>query len=182
MKIPGFTAAASLTKHRQAFRAPSRRAGRIVSPLECIEPAARDAREQDYQECLAECRRAGLGNCYQRCHAHTSGGSSSGPTTNTSPESVVCQVEEYMHPIGAAIMDAYVRMQRDNGTMKSKDDCYKWADLQAGLTGAIASGVGGAIGASVGNVPGGFLGGFLGALVGLNSTQLSHCICDRYFQ
>ena len=168
MSLPGFNAHTIVNKQERTHR--SRAVSR--SKLNNVEPAAPDSREQAYRECLVDCRAAGGRDCPQLCSGHSSGGSAGTSSGVTSP-STVCQIEMYTHPIGTAIMDATVRAARDSGTIRNKADCYQWADIQAGITGAVASGVG--------NYLGGFLGGFLGAAVGFNSYTLSHCICDKYF-
>jgi hypothetical protein len=135
-------------------------------------PAGRDPNQQNYHDCLVDCRREGGKDCAKQCTS-TSGSAGSGTGTSMPSDSALCVLEEITHPVGAAVMDAIVRAARDNGTLTNKSACYTWADTQAGVTGAIAGGVG--------NYLGGFLGGFFGAAVGFNSYTLSHCICDRYF-
>jgi hypothetical protein len=88
-------------------------------------------------------------------------------------ETVLCQAEEATHPLGTAILDGLVRAARDGGTIKTKSDCYQWADVHGAAVTVIAAGVGGVLG--------GFLGGAIGAAVGFNANTLGHCICDRYF-
>jgi hypothetical protein len=178
--LPGFTAELGLkavprSKLSGRVSAAGSKYSRHARRREEFHPAARDQNQQNYHDCLVDCRLGGGKDCAKQCSTPSGSGSagSSTGTSNTPSESGLCVFEEITHPLGTAIMDGIVRAARDNGTITNKSDCYTWADTQAGITGAIAGGIG--------NVVGGFFGGFFGAAVGFNSYTLSHCVCDRYF-
>jgi len=167
MRLPRFTGEFSIPPGSLDFY-------RVRFPVErasCnVTAAMRDPNQQDYADCLAECRSTGGHNCAQQC---APSGTSTGPAgTNASP-TVQCQVEEYTHPLGTIILDAMVRGLKDSGTVTTKSGCYTATDGVAGVGGAAAGGLAG------GGGP--IWSGVIGFAVGYNLKTLGYCICDRYF-
>jgi hypothetical protein len=167
MRLPRFTGEFSIPPGSLDFY-------RVRFPVErapCnVTAAMRDPNQQNYADCLAECRDTGGHNCAQRCAP--SGTSTGSAGTNASP-TVQCQVEEYTHPLGTIILDAVVRGLKDSGTVTAKSGCYTTMDDVA-LVGGLAA-------TSLAGSAAGLWGGVIGAAVGYNLRALGYCICDRYF-
>ena len=91
MRFPGFTADASLAANQPACEAHSERHRLEPFGRGSLVPAIPGRSEQDYIDCLTDCRLSGGHNCTRYCTPHTgtsSTGSSSGPSC--SPPFTAC--------------------------------------------------------------------------------------------